>query len=145
MVFELFQKLHLQFMQASYDIIYYFTSFESRKCGKEEKKLQKFEYLENAKRFLGEIKKNFHSFWRAVIWCKIKILIKNSGHKLSSFSFFTPSNGTQISFMTTRQISNAPFILVFVSIVIYTSLFRLTCLYLFTLTYLYLCSLYTII
>ena len=33
----------------------------------------------------------------------------------------------------------------FMSIVIYTFLFTLTCLYLFTLTYLYLCSLFTII
>ena len=30
--------------------------------GKEGKKLQKFEYLENEKRFLDEIKNIFHSF-----------------------------------------------------------------------------------
>ena len=36
--------------------------FESGKCGKEEKKLQKFEYLENEERFLDEIKYIFHSF-----------------------------------------------------------------------------------
>ena len=36
--------------------------FESGKCGKEGKKLQKLEYLENEKRFLDEIKNIFHSF-----------------------------------------------------------------------------------
>ena len=47
------------------DIINYSTSicpFESGKCGKEEKKLQKIEYLENQKSFLDEIKIIFHSF-----------------------------------------------------------------------------------
>ena len=60
------------------DIINYFTSicpFESGKCGKcgkEEEKLQisreKFEYLENEKSFLDEIKNHFHIFWMAVVW-----------------------------------------------------------------------------
>ena len=36
------------------------------------KKIQKFEYLENEKSFLGEIKTIFHNFWRAIIWLKIK-------------------------------------------------------------------------
>ena len=52
-------------MQANYDIINYSTSicpFESGKFGKEGKKLQKFEYLENEKSFLDEIKNIFHSF-----------------------------------------------------------------------------------
>ena len=47
------------------DIINYSTficPFESGKCGKEGKKLQKFEYLENEKSFLDEIKNIFHSF-----------------------------------------------------------------------------------
>ena len=47
------------------DIINYSTSicpFESGKCGKEEKKLGKFEYLENEKSFLDEIKNISHSF-----------------------------------------------------------------------------------
>ena len=42
------------------DIIIYFTSicpFESGNCGKEGKKLQKFEYLENEKSFFDEIKR----------------------------------------------------------------------------------------
>ena len=42
-----------------------------KKEGKTEK--QKFEYLKNEKSFLDDIKKIFHSFWRAIIWCKIKI------------------------------------------------------------------------
>ena len=42
-----------------HDIISYSTSiwsFESRKCGKEEKKLQRSQYLEREKNFLEEIK-----------------------------------------------------------------------------------------
>ena len=52
-----------------YDIINYSTficPFESGKCGKEGKKLQKSEHLENEKSFLDEIKKIFHSFWRPI-------------------------------------------------------------------------------
>ena len=36
--------------------------FQSGKCGKEGEKLQKFEYLENQKSFLDEIKSICHSF-----------------------------------------------------------------------------------
>ena len=46
-----------------HDIINYSTSiwpFEFGKCGKEGKKLQKFEYLENKNSFLDEIKKGYH-------------------------------------------------------------------------------------
>ena len=50
-------------MQANYDITNDSTSicsFVSEKCGKEVKKLQKFEYLDNEKRFLmGKKKKLF--------------------------------------------------------------------------------------
>ena len=35
--------------------------------------IQKFEYLENKKGFLDEIKNIFLSFWRAIIWWRIKI------------------------------------------------------------------------
>ena len=52
-----------------HDIINYSISicpFEPGKCGKEEQKLQKFEYLENEKSFLDEIKNIFHSFSRAI-------------------------------------------------------------------------------
>ena len=48
-----------------HDIINYSTSicpFESGNCGKEGKKLQKFEYIENEKSFLDKIKSIFHSF-----------------------------------------------------------------------------------
>ena len=51
-------------MQAIYDIINYSTAicpFESEKCEKEGKKLQKFEYFENEKSFFDEIN-IFHSF-----------------------------------------------------------------------------------
>ena len=48
-----------------HDIINCSTSicpFESEKSGKEEEKIQKFEYLENGKSFLDEIKNIVHSF-----------------------------------------------------------------------------------
>ena len=48
-----------------HDIINYSTSicsFESGKCRKEGKKIQKFEYLENKKSFLDEIKNILHGF-----------------------------------------------------------------------------------
>ena len=51
--------------KSTHDIINCFTSiclFESGKCGKEMKKSQKFEYLENKKSFLDEIKNIFYSF-----------------------------------------------------------------------------------
>ena len=64
---------------------------------------------------------------------------------IPSFSLFTPSKRTQISFTTARQILDVFFILIFVSVGICTSLFTFTCFYLFTLTYLYLCSMNTII
>ena len=38
--------------------------------------IQKFEYLENEKSFLHEIKRIFNSFWRAIIWWKNKNLMK---------------------------------------------------------------------
>ena len=50
-------------MQANF--INYFTSicpFESGKCRKEGGKIQNFEYLENEKSFLDEIKNIFHRF-----------------------------------------------------------------------------------
>ena len=48
-----------------HDIINYSTFiclFESAKCGKEGKKLQKFEYLKNKKNLFDEIKKHFLQF-----------------------------------------------------------------------------------
>ena len=48
-----------------HDIIKYSTSicpFEAGKSGKEEEEIQKFEYLDNRKSFLDEIKNIFHSF-----------------------------------------------------------------------------------
>ena len=56
-----------------HDIINYATSispFESGKSGKEQEKIQKFEYLENENSFLDEIKNFFHTFWQAIIWWK---------------------------------------------------------------------------
>ena len=91
-------------------------------------------------------------FLLIVIWSRLFQLILSSFFRhiffsslIPSFSFFTPSKRTQNSFTTTRKILDVLFILIFISMVIYTSLFTLNCLYLCTLTYLYLCSLYTII
>ena len=36
------------------------------------REIGKFEYLENKKSFLDEIKSIFHSFQRSIIWCKNK-------------------------------------------------------------------------
>ena len=48
--------------------------FESGKCGKEGKNLQKFQYLENEKSFLYETKKHFSQFLKGLSFCeKIKI------------------------------------------------------------------------
>ena len=60
-----------------YDINYstFICPFESGKCGKEGKKLQKYEYLENEKSFLDEIKNNFkayHLIKKIKIWSKVK-------------------------------------------------------------------------
>ena len=38
--------------------------------------IQKYEYLENEKSFLDEIKSISHSFWRTIIWWKNKNLMK---------------------------------------------------------------------
>ena len=51
-----------KFMQANlwhHKLFHSICPFESGKCGKEGKKLQKFEYLENEKSFLDEIKTFF--------------------------------------------------------------------------------------
>ena len=68
---------------------YYIRNYSTSICpsvsgnwGKKGSKLHKFEYLENEKSFLDEIKNTFHSFGRAIIWWKNKNLKKNSGHKL---------------------------------------------------------------
>ena len=40
---------------------------------KEKMEIQKLEYLKNGKSISNEIKNIFHSFWRAIIWWKIRI------------------------------------------------------------------------
>ena len=59
-----------------HNIINYSTSicpYESGKCGKEDKKWQKFEYLENEKSLLDEIKPFFTVFKGVSFGEKIKI------------------------------------------------------------------------
>ena len=63
-------------MQVIHDIINYSTSIcplESGKCGEEEEKLQKFEYLEDKMSFLDETKKHFSVFEGLSVGEKIKI------------------------------------------------------------------------
>ena len=48
------------------------NGWQGEKEGKKE--IHKSEYLENEKSFLDEVKNNFHSFWRAIIWWKIFFL-----------------------------------------------------------------------
>ena len=70
---ELFQKLHLKIYASQF--ISYSTSicpFESAKCGKERKKSQKLEYLENEMSFLDEIKNIFIVFKGLSVGEKIK-------------------------------------------------------------------------
>ena len=62
-VFELLKKItSANLCRPIHDIINYSTSIcpvESGKCGKEGKKLQKFEYLEKEKSFFDETKNIF--------------------------------------------------------------------------------------
>ena len=56
------KKYNCKFMQANswhHKLFHFYLSFWSGKCGKEDEKLQEFEYLENEKSFLDEIKKHF--------------------------------------------------------------------------------------
>ena len=69
-----------ELLSSSVDGIIYFkiylqsTSDAMADRGKEGKmEIQKIEYLENEKSFLDEMKNIFHSFWRAIILCEIKI------------------------------------------------------------------------
>ena len=77
MVFELILKItSANLCKPIYDIINYSTyicPLESGNCGKEGKKLQKFEYLYNEKSFLDEIKNIFHIFEGLSFDKKIKI------------------------------------------------------------------------
>ena len=45
-------------------------------------KYENLNILRTNRAFLDEIKNIFHSVWRAIVWWKIKKLMKNSGHKL---------------------------------------------------------------
>ena len=48
--------------------------------------IQKFEYLENKKRFLDEIKSIFHNYLRAIFGEKMKFKTQVKAQVLSSFS-----------------------------------------------------------
>ena len=58
-------------MQANSQCHNYYSfiwSFGSGECGKEGKKLQKFEYIENEKSSLNEIKNIFKNTWNVFFW-----------------------------------------------------------------------------
>ena len=87
-----FKNYICKFMQANlshHKLFHFCLLFWIWRFGKEGKKLQKFEYLENEKSFLDEIKNIFHTFSRAIVWWKNKNLIKNT-HALN----FSGSNKT---------------------------------------------------
>ena len=67
--FRVFPKITSVYLcKPIHDITNYSTStcpFEFGKCKKEGEKLQKFEYLENEKSFLDEIKNIFHIFLKS--------------------------------------------------------------------------------
>ena len=74
-----FKNYICKFMQAyswHHKLFHLHLSFCIWKVWKGREKIQKFEYLENEKSFLDEIKNTFLSFWRAIIWSKNKNLIK---------------------------------------------------------------------
>ena len=75
--------------------------------GKKEGKMeiQKFEYLENEKSFLDEIKSTFHSFWRNIIWWKNRNLMKIADTSFYHIDWFLYGNGlrherVKLSFIT---------------------------------------------
>ena len=75
-----------------HDIMNYSTSicpFESGKCGKEGKKLQKFEYLVNENSFLDEIKNFFIVFEGLLFGEKIKICWKIADRSFKNFTVFS--------------------------------------------------------
>ena len=81
-----FKNYICKFMQAyswHHKLFHLHLSFCIWKVWKGREKIQKFEYLENEKSFLDEIKNTFLSFWRAIIWSKNKNLIK----KIAGTSF----------------------------------------------------------
>ena len=58
-------------MQANSQCHNYYSfiwSFGSGECGKEGKKLQKFEYIENEKSSLNDIKNIFKNAWNVFFW-----------------------------------------------------------------------------
>ena len=77
MVLELFQKFQLQIyarqFMTFYIILLPFVLLNLERVERKEQKLQKFEYLENEKSFLDEIKKHFSVFEGLSFGEKIKI------------------------------------------------------------------------
>ena len=110
-----------KFMQASswhHKLFHFHLSFWIWKVWKGREKIHKFEYLENERSFLDEIKNIFYSFWRAMIWWKNKRLIK-----IVDASFKVQN----ITFVSHGQISlNLVFLLLLVNFVIW---FRLELMY----------------
>ena len=72
-------KCVIKFLFKNFKIYLQSSSIAIADRVKEERmEIQKFEYLENEDSFLDEMKNLFHSFWRAIIWWKIK----GTEHKL---------------------------------------------------------------
>ena len=70
-------KCVIKFLFKNFKIYLQSSSIAIADRVKEERmEIQKFEYLENEDSFLDEMKNLFHSFWRAIIWWKIKGFLK---------------------------------------------------------------------
>ena len=73
-------------MQANswHQLFHFYLPFYIWKLWKGREKIQTFEYLENGKSFLDEMKSIFHSFWGALLVIKIKI----AGTSFKVFTIF---------------------------------------------------------
>ena len=99
MVFELFQKLHLQIYanqcMTSLIIPLPFVLLNLESVERKRIKTQISEYLENEKSFLDEINHIFHSFWKATAWKESKYGVF-SGPYFSIFRLNTEIYGVNL-------------------------------------------------
>ena len=80
-----FKNYICKFMQTNswhHKLFHFYLSFCIWRVSERREKITKIDYLENKKSFSDEIKNFCHSFSRAIICRKNKILIKNSRYKL---------------------------------------------------------------
>ena len=79
-----------KFLQVSswhHKLFHFHLTFLIWKVWKGREKTQKFKYLKNEKSFLDEINNIFRSFWKAIIWWKIKTWKKIADTSFKSLPF----------------------------------------------------------